>query len=584
MKYLYLALIDHDHRWEAAGTAEAISLLREMDMHERFACSDAKIFVSSDTPTFPLPHGGLVIGHLFLRSGVRVRDCSQFPLPRLDSREQVRKHVLENCWGEYLLIQPGPEGKLGLVATRSPSASGDLACVYELQRGSGIITSDISLAMRLGLYRSRIDWGYIEERLAYHNLKAGRTGLLNVRELLPGSALHLNERAVSIEQVWSPWDFVATGSRYRELDEAASNLRLAAEQVVRAWADADESILLEVSGGLDSSIVGACLRGTNARVACCTVATPVPGADERQYASLIAEILDVKLCVQQLRIEDARVDFSLPPQYITPRMGPLQQVIDDVMQIEGDRHDVASYVSGGGGDTVFAYLRTAAPAADAFRERGLSAAAASVRDLSELHQCTLWKAARLTIWKLLRAPPPPYSTDRSFLAKLHVARPTEIHPWCVAPAGALPGDRERIYDLAVTQVYRDAIPRATKRQLRMPLLSQPVMEACLKVPCWMWISGGRNRSVARAAFADLLPPEILTRRSKGTFMSYLGAVYQKNKQQIGTFLQTGHLQAKGLLDTDALRRFMDRDLPSRDRTFIRLLDLCMVENWIRHQS
>jgi asparagine synthase (glutamine-hydrolysing) len=117
----------------------------------------------------------------------------------------------------------------------------------------------------------------------------------------------------------------------------------------------------------------------------------------------------------------------------------------------------------------------------------------------------------------------------------------------------------------------------------MPLLSQPVMEACLAAPCWMWISGGRNRAVARDAFADLLPLDVLSRRSKGTFMSYLGAVYQKNKEQMRDFLLTGHLQAHGLLDADAVQSRIESRLPPRDESFTRIFELCMTENWVRHQ-
>jgi asparagine synthase (glutamine-hydrolysing) len=117
----------------------------------------------------------------------------------------------------------------------------------------------------------------------------------------------------------------------------------------------------------------------------------------------------------------------------------------------------------------------------------------------------------------------------------------------------------------------------------MPLLSQPVMEACLAAPSWMWISGGRNRAVARDAFSDLLPRDVLSRRSKGTFMSYLGAVYQKNKERMCDFLLTGHLQAHGLLDADAVRSRIESPLPPRDESFTRIFELCMAENWVRHQ-
>lgn len=581
MSYRYIAWADDGCRWSGVADVASPSALHEQGLQERLTSGALKLFTSTDTPTFPLPAGGFVIGHLFSREGVRIQDGARFL--KDSSRMQIRDDILENCWGDYLLVLPATGGEHKITLLRSPSPSSELACLYSIREGSGFITSDISLAERLGLHRSHVDWEFIAQRLTYPDLKTARTGLTDVRELLPGSMLHFDGSAPTIEQAWSPWDYVATERRHSDPRQAAADVRDAAERVIGAWAEADEFVLLELSGGLDSSIIGACLRGRPARVVCCTLTTPVPGGDERRYAGLIAEGLGVELFEQHLRVENARFNFPLPSQFVTPRIGPLQLGIDDLLDIEGSRHGVASYFSGGGGDTVFGYLRTAAPAADAFRERGLRAAMDSIHDLSGLHQCTFWKAARLTLWKLMRAPKAPCTTDRSFLALTKVAAAPEYHPWHQAPAGALPGDRERISDLAITQVYRDGVPRGIARRMRMPLLSQPVVEACLKVPCWMWITGGRNRSVARAAFEDMLPLEIVGRRSKGTFIGYLGAVYQRNKQQMREFLLNGSLQAQGFLDADALNRFVDSNLPPRDRTFIRLLDLCMVENWLRQQ-
>lgn len=120
--------------------------------------------------------------------------------------------------------------------------------------------------------------------------------------------------------------------------------------------------------------------------------------------------------------------------------------------------------------------------------------------------------------------------------------------------------------------------------MHFPLLAQPVVEACLKVPTWMWISGGRNRAVARDAFADLLPRGILDRRSKGSYTGYMAAVYARNKSGMRQFLEEGELCAHGLLDRSALAAFFARELAPRDLSFLRIFDLCTTENWVRHQA
>ena len=120
--------------------------------------------------------------------------------------------------------------------------------------------------------------------------------------------------------------------------------------------------------------------------------------------------------------------------------------------------------------------------------------------------------------------------------------------------------------------------------MRYPLLSQPVMEACLSVPTWMWISGGRNRSVARAAFANALPDSILNRRSKGSYTRYYAAIYERKRDDMLCFLMDGLLASRGLLNVDELRREADSVHRPENPLNTRVFDLCMVENWVRHQG
>lgn len=555
--------------------------LHAKGMRLRYASGPLALFGTEDMPMLSLPEGGILIGHLFAQDGISVDDGAR--LPKLSSPTKIRKHILENCWGAYLIIQPDPQRPGAFTITRAPSAAGNIPCFYSLTGGSGFLTSDVSLAVQANLYRKQVDWDFIVHRLKYPSLKSQRTGFTDLTELLPGCSLSASGDEVLVQQAWSPWDFVAPKRRYRNLHDAAEQIRYAVAGAVRAWADADRAILLELSGGLDSSIVAACLRSSHAHVICCNLVTPAPGVDERYYARQMAEQLNVELHTEHLDFDKACFDFTPSSNSVTPAMGPLQYAVDAIMEAAAERHGATAYYSGGGGDSVFCYLRTAAPSVDAWRARGFGASITAVKDLASLHQCTIWKAGHLTVAKLRRPPRSPFHDDPSFLAPNLAYEMPEAHPWFAAPAHALPGDRERIFDLAGNQLFQNQAARGTRRPLRFPLLSQPVMEACLRAPSWMWIAGGRNRAVARAAFSDTLPPDIVNRQSKATYMSYLGAVYERNKHQIADFLLSGRLSSQGLLDTRAIQNFFVKPLPPRDQTFLRMFDLCMAENWVRHQ-
>jgi len=65
-------------------------------------------------------------------------------------------------------------------------------------------------------------------------------------------------------------------------------------------------------------------------------------------------------------------------------------------------------------------------------------------------------------------------------------------------------------------------------------------------------------------------------------MSYVGAVYERDKRGMLDYLLTGRLRAHGLIEPASLRLYVEGNGPTRDRSFTRIFDLCMVENWVRH--
>ncbi|TPG03996.1 asparagine synthetase B family protein [Rhodanobacter glycinis] len=579
MSYRYIALVNTGRSWSNGHAFALDAAASQAGLSRRLMSDSITLFASAHTPTLRVPDGGIIVGHLF--SANSTDPITEAHLQGIAEHSCIRRYLTEHCWGEYLLVMPGPRQPSEVIAMRDPS--GGVPCVYSIQDGCGFLTSDISLARQLHGYQSRVDWEFVAHFLAYPHMKTRRTGLTGVRELLPGTSLLLQTGTLEIVHEWSPWDFVATAQRCDNEAEAIADVRHAVESVVKAWSRLDTSILLELSGGLDSSIVAACLRDVPSRVECCTLVPPIPGADERRYASVVANDLNRDLHIEALPFERACFDAPVQPGAVTPRVTALQFAIDDVMHAAADRLGVTSYFSGGGGDTIFCSLGNASPAADAFRRRGLSCALTVVRELSELHQCTAWRAGRLAVKKLLAAPKPARRPDSMFTNPRLPTITREDHPWYSAPEDALAGDRERIFDLVNTQSFRDSAPRGTVRPMRLPLLSQPVVEACLRVPSWMWVAGGRNRSIARAAFADVLPSQILNRRSKGTFMSYSGTAYRRHIGKIREHLLDGQLASRNLLDMDDLRRFLDSEQPVTHSSLMRIFDLCMIENWLRHQ-
>jgi asparagine synthase (glutamine-hydrolysing) len=312
--------------------------------------------------------------------------------------------------------------------------------------------------------------------------------------------------------------------------------------------------------------------------------TADPGADERRYAALTAAAIDAPLVEASLK--PAPVDLCRAPRPPLPRpgLGALQQAIDLALMPEGERLGVDAFFGGGGGDNVFCYLITAAPAVDALLARGPGATVlAAIDNLAQIHGGTAWRAAYLTVKKALRRPRHPWRPDHRFTNLAAAPEQPDPHPWLDWPAHALPGKIEHVANLVRIQSAPDGNERLMLAPIRYPLLSQPVVELCLRIPSWMWISGGHNRSVARDAFRERLPAEIIGRRTKGEFSGFTRSIYARNRTVLADHLVGGWLDRAGLLDSAAIKTYL-ADRESSDYGFQRLLDIAGVETWARSWS
>jgi asparagine synthase (glutamine-hydrolysing) len=578
MNCRYIILLGEKLNRNACYTPQLDALLRATGMICKLETASVRVFTSIDAPTLAIPGHGLLIGQVFSKDGQLISQ----PLDIDGSARELTSRLLQNTWGNYLAIFDDRDDISAITLLREPS--GAVPCVYALADGEGFITSDIDIAVDLGLYRRKVNWQAIAHGLTFPYLKTARTALQRVRELLPGDMLTCQGRNASVCSAWSPWRFVEKDIRHTNPRAAAEDVRGAVSSAVRALSTGNDRFLVELSGGLDSSIVATCLHHALPRATFCTLVMPVAGTDERPYARLVTEALGQELFSVEVGFDNVHLEFPVPRSSVLPAIGILQRVVNEAWEAAGNRYGVGGFFSGAGGDTVFCYLGTTAPAVDAFLERGVGAGIVAIGNLATLHRCTVFKAGRLTFKKMLRRPRTTWKEDRTLLNPACATTTSEHHPWMDAPPAALPGDCEKIRDLIGNQLFRDAGPRGLERSKHFPLLSQPVMEACLKVPTWMWIADGKNRAVARRAFADQLPRGVLDRNSKGSYTGHMAGVYTRNKLKIREFLEEGQLCAHDLLDHSALANFFAKDLAPRDLSFLRIFDLCATENWARQQD
>jgi asparagine synthase (glutamine-hydrolysing) len=524
---------------------------------------------------------GAVFGRLFSRADAGPIQDASTSLGQEISASRGR-FLVDRCWGAWFAIFTDRTG--GHWALRDPSA---LAPAY--WRDAGVAScyfSDLRTATDLGLAPSEVDSEFLPHWLVYPHLRTERTGLRDVRELLPGTRRTVSASGASTATLWSPWHFAGAAGQIDDFEDSAERLRRTILQAVPAQARGQGSLILELSGGLDSSIIAAALRSGGVSFRSLNFATRTAEGDERRYARAVAAALSAGHF--EIDEADTPLELGLPDrQRLRPGVNAVVVPLHRQFAMSGEALGADTFLTGAGGDNVFCHLTTAAPVLDSWRRLGAAhALRQTVGDVSDICSCTSWTTARFALRKAIRSirGPSAWRREQEFIhADAAPSRP-EPHPWLDPPGGSLPGKVEHVAALLRIQHFVDPETRLSELPFLHPLLAQPIVELCLRIPTWSWVSGGLNRAVARRAFRGLVPQEVLDRRSKGRLEGMCLRSYVRHRKDVAELLLGGLLRQTGLIDPDPLESYLEREEPPGDALYYRILELVSCELWLRSWS
>jgi asparagine synthase (glutamine-hydrolysing) len=345
-------------------------------------------------------------------------------------------------------------------------------------------------------------------------------------------------------------------------------------------------VLTECSGGLDSSIVNACLaaRGEGGRVA--TVLHYVgdrPDSDERAWAAQLCDrwALPLSLATREVGRFDPEADFAELARDIRPPLSALDGWRDRDVSAQVRRHGAEAVLTGMGGDAAFFQMPSAQVLSDLWQARGLGGLQDPAwREVPRWLRRSAWSTAHEAVGALRR---PGRAAQHPF-AGPRVREPTTApaHPWLVGVEAAPPGKRLQIAALTALQLTLGRNRRSAAADMLHPLLSQPVMETCLSIPSWVLVRGGRDRGLAREAFAELLPPALVSRRSKGSLTSLYSRRAAASLDVLRPYLLDGVLADAGVLDRAAMEVALDPDHLIWRADGLQLISATAIEAWARH--
>lgn len=529
---------------------------------------------------------GAVFGTLFPRLSSAPTAPVADELSRPESRLVCTtngQHLLAHYWGSYVAFLQNSQGAHVI---SDPTSS--LPCFYLQHPGLLVVLSHLEKCTFLDRTLLTINYDFVRQLLAYDKILTGETGLQEVSELPGGTRLSFAHNGICLSTVWDPRDY-ARDVYDPPIAQAADEIRNLTMSVVGARSLQGKPVTVRLSGGLDSSIVLACARAHLETGHLNTVHHHLDSDDlpEDRYARLAADHSGTPLT----RIHTPLVSLLPNAETTSLTARPQRSAVGLNLFSLADQPQVVqlgnSIFTGQGGDHLFLDARDGLGFADFALRYGLrEGTLTALLDSSRLAETTVWRTLGRCFPYLLgkqagssvlaSLPTKQVASNATTESDAQISLPT----WVTDPSGLPPGKFQQVNHLFHLVHVRETLDMSGDREVVHPLVSQPLIELCLRLPVYRLCAHGQRRGLARLAFKGMIPEEIRTRTTKGSASRYFADTVDLHRQTIVETLMDGCLVKRSLLDRDLLADFLRADLAPFRRFQSKLLTFYAIEIWL----
>ena len=469
---------------------------------------------------------------------------------------------------ERLVLARDRVGKKPLLWTRLPD-------------GTLAFASELKALLRLPGFRREPDPAMLDAYLSLQYVPSPRTALQGVEKLRPGHLLVAENGSVEIRSFWQ--------LEPRPERPSPAEVREAVRSAVRRRLIADVPLGALLSGGIDSSVVVACMaEAQSSPVRTFTVGFGDTRYDERAWAQDVAE-----------RFATEHEELVLEPD-VTATLPRLAAALDEPLGddaalplfliCEAARRRVTVALTGDGGDEAFAGYERYAAHELAGRVPGLPGLGRTGGGLRRLGRREPRSRANRA-GRFLEAAAAPAEKRYSRLMEV-VPLPLRAELWepgFVQPAELrLQPSRPGVAGLQELDVETylpddlllkaDLASMAHSLELRSPLLDHRVLELGISLE---GPPRRRGKEALRRAFAADLPRSVLERRKTG-FGVPLAAWFRGELRDLaGDLLLDARARSRGQLRPAAVERLLADHASGRADHGHRLWCLLMLELWQR---
>jgi len=581
--FRYLALVWNDSDGDQARAADIVNLrLNAAGGHwtRAFDRDGLRVFVAEADEQglgcIPLANqGGVVMGALFERNRDPENDAAS-PKAQLDEPRSARlirnggRPLVEDYWGNYVAFISDREARKTYIV-KDPT--GDLPCFETTFRDVRLFFTCLSDCLDLRLMPFTVNWEYVRSRAAYGSFDLEQSSFREIAQVYRGECVELTRAAgplsISRKFYWEPMAFTEPSQAMDDPIRAARALRATIRSCIHTLAAPHANVIAQISGGLDSSIVLGCLATapSRPRIACYTHFIPGAPSDERRWARIAAGRVD---CIHsEVAFDPRHISLESIPA-LAPSVEPTEILVHfqrgPVERRLASEYDATALFTGEGGDSALCCDSYSLAIDDYIRRRGLNVGALRIA-------ARVARRRDRTVWTVLgRALRRRVAGSRM---KDHVSNITRIcelvngdlrlsltqkqhypHPWFSSLEGVPWGTIWRLGTVKFAPQFYDlsASPRTRAPVPISPFSVQPAVEMCLRIPSDVHFEDGRDRGLARRAFAPELPEPIRRREWKDTAPQLFSEIIHRNLKYIRAELLDSALTRDGILDRRAVEQ------------------------------
>lgn len=418
-----------------------------------------------------------------------------------------------------------------------------------------------------------MNWEYLKTLIVLPSFQKIHTGLNEVKEILPAECLEITPFERKGRFVWNPVEISQTDV-IEDPDEAATLLRDTVRSTIGALTGCYDCILHNI-GGLDSSIALACMAQVPRppKITCTTFFTKSPQGEERFFSRQVPKRFGIPLVEWELDARNADLEkiFSMNKLVNPPRYSDVTNLSGEILALAKEIGAQAIF-TGNGGDNVFFQPPRNLGALDYVRRHGFDK-----HSLKVLMEASRY--GRQSIFSSFRG----MLRERFFPAPCFSSVFNAIYegPNCPIANPEFIGDDQYERFLHPLLIPKESIPKGKYMHILISALyymdyydrwdatyfgeslhvyqTQPIVEACLRIPIWILTYGGIDRGLARKAFRNDLPPDIVMRRSKSTPAPYYQSLFEYNIGFLREVLLDGTMVREKILIRDKLEAALKRN-------------------------